>query len=153
MADNKSNIFDKLAEEVDKIGQIGKKITGQKTKKSPPGTAADDDSLMGKFLASGALDIPQAGDTLEGKVIETTPNSILLDLGPLGTGIVMGKEIKDGMAGSVRLKKNDIVSATLVDLENEDGYIELSIREASYGKSWTLEKLSRPKSLMLIGED
>jgi small subunit ribosomal protein S1 len=135
MPGDKSNILDKLAEEVDKISQIGKKITGQKTKESLPEPAVSDDSLMGKLLASASLDIPQTGDILEGKVIEVTPTSILLDLGPLGTGIVLGKEIKDGM-GAGKLKKGDIISATLVDLENEDGYIELSIREASYGKSW-----------------
>ena len=75
------------------------------------------------------------GDVLEGKVIEVFSNYILLDLGSLGTGIVLGKEVKDGL-GSNKIKKGDKVSATLVDLENEDGYIELSIREASYGKSW-----------------
>jgi small subunit ribosomal protein S1 len=38
--------------------------------------------------------------------------------------------------GTTKIKKGDVVSATLTDIENEDGYIELSIREASYGKSW-----------------
>ncbi len=68
-------------------------------------------------------------------MIEVFSNYILLDLEPLGTGIVLGKEAKDGLS-SGKIKKGDLVSATLVDLENEDGYIELSIREASYGKSW-----------------
>jgi small subunit ribosomal protein S1 len=48
----------------------------------------------------------------------------------------LGKEMKDGLGSNAKLKEGDVVSATLIDLENEDGYIELSIREASYEKSW-----------------
>lgn len=91
---------------------------------------------MDKLLEENPVEVPQVGDILEGKVIEINSSSILLDLGPLGTGIVIGKEAKDGMGASGKLKKGDSVSATLTDLENEDGLIELSIREASYEKSW-----------------
>jgi len=91
---------------------------------------------MSKLLSDNPMDIPQVGDVLEGVVIENSSNFLLLDLGPLGAGVVIGKEIKDGMAAEGKLKKGTKVSATLIDLENEDGYIELSIREASYEKSW-----------------
>ncbi len=93
-------------------------------------------SAMDKLLEENPVEVPQVGDILEGKVIEINSSSILLDLGPLGTGIVIGKEAKDGMGASGKLKRGDSVSATLTDLENEDGLIELSIREASYEKSW-----------------
>jgi len=56
-------------------------------------------------------------------------------LGIFGTGVVLGKEIKDGL-GSEKLKIGDKVMATIIELENEEGYMELSIREASYEKSW-----------------
>jgi small subunit ribosomal protein S1 len=58
-----------------------------------------------------------------------------LDIEPFGTGIVLGREMKDGTT-SVKLKADDTVSATIIELENEDGYIELSIREASHEKAW-----------------
>ncbi|NTV40859.1 MAG: 30S ribosomal protein S1 [Candidatus Moranbacteria bacterium] len=90
---------------------------------------------MGLLLDENPIKIPQVGDVLEGKVIDITSNSLLLDLGCFGTGIVLGKEIKDGLAIG-KVKQGDIVSATLVDIENEDGYIELSIREASYERAW-----------------
>lgn len=122
---NMANILDKFAEEVDKIKGEKKAVISQKSGKSS----------MEELLDSNPVQIPNVGDVLEGKVIEVFSNYILLDLGSLGTGIVLGKEVKDGL-GSNKLKKGDIVSATLTDLENEDGYIELSIREASYGKSW-----------------
>jgi small subunit ribosomal protein S1 len=60
----------------------------------------------------------------------------LIDLGPMGTGIVLGKEMRDGLGPEGKLKVGTTVTATLMNYENEDGYIELSIREASYEKSW-----------------
>ncbi len=119
------NILDKLAEEVDKI----KEGKGSKRKKDEKKSSMED------LLESNPIQIPKMGDILEGKVIEVYSNYILLDLDPLGTGIVLGKEVKDGL-GTSKIKKGDVVSATLTDLENDDGYMELSIREASYGKSW-----------------
>lgn len=121
-----ANILDKLAEEVDKIKED--KVSNKKG-------ASKNVSLMEALLEKNPVEIPNVGDVLEGKVIEVFSNYILLDLGSLGTGIVLGKEVKDGL-GTNKIKKDDMVSATLTDLENEDGYIELSIREASYGKSW-----------------
>ncbi|MFA5776928.1 MAG: S1 RNA-binding domain-containing protein [Parcubacteria group bacterium] len=123
-----ANILDKLAEEVDKI----KEDKDAKGSKKKSGTKI---SSMEELLDANPIQVPNIGDVLEGKVIEVYSNYILLDLDPLGTGIVLGKEVKDGL-GVNKIKKGDKVSATLVDIENEDGYIELSIREASYGKSW-----------------
>jgi small subunit ribosomal protein S1 len=96
----------------------------------------EDNSVMGKLLEQNPIIIPKVGDVLEGRVLDIASNQLLLDLGALGTGIVLGKEIKDGMKSINKLKKGDLISATLIDLENEDGQIELSVREASYEKSW-----------------
>ncbi len=90
---------------------------------------------MAELLESHAVEVPEVGDVLEGTVIDVTSNQILLDLGPLGTGVVLGKEMKDGLVVG-KMKPGDRVQATLVELENEDGYIELSIRAASYEKTW-----------------
>ena len=95
-----------------------------------------DDSEMGRLIAEHPFEVPKVGDVLQGTVIEVGSNFALVDLGPLGTGTVLGKEMRDGLAGGIKVKKGDTVSATLIDLENDDGVIELSIREASYEKSW-----------------
>ena len=137
MVTKKKDILDKLAEEVDKIKEetvvakpaAVKKITAAKVEEEK------DLSPMAILLEENPVKIPQIGDVLEGKVIDITSNSLLLDLGALGTGIVLGKEIKDGLAVG-KIKKGDVVGATLIDLENEEGYIELSIREASYERAW-----------------
>lgn len=91
---------------------------------------------MDLLLEQSEFHVPSVGDTLEGVVIEKTSNSLLLDMGPLGVGVVYGMELKDGMGITNKLKPGDSIKAMLVELENEDGYMELSIRQASYEKAW-----------------
>ena len=92
-------------------------------------------SVMEALLLAQPVSIPEVGNVLSGVIIDVSSNSILLDLGPFGTGIVLGKEMKDGLL-TAKVKLGDVVNATLIDLENEDGFVELSIREASYEKAW-----------------
>lgn len=134
-----TNILDNLAKEVDKIPvrpaggkESISKSPKTKAKKEP---TAEDVSAMGQLLAGSEVKFPEAGDVIEGKVIEIGASAIYLDIDPFGTGIVLGREIKDGM-GSGKLKVGSVVTATITDMENEDGYIELSIREASHDKAW-----------------
>jgi small subunit ribosomal protein S1 len=136
MATKKKDILDKLAEEVDKIQEDVKVAAPKKSKKAAVAEEKEEvSSVMASLLEENPIKIPEVGEVLEGVVIDITSNSLLLDLGALGTGIVLGKEIKDGLAIG-KIKKGDKVGATLIDLENEDGYIELSIREASYERAW-----------------
>ena len=126
-------------QEQEKIGAETREISPKKArepKKTLETEETEDDSEMGRLLATHPIEVPKRGDVLQGTVIEVGSNFALIDLGPLGTGTVLGKEMKDGMAGGVKIKKGEIVSATLTDLENDDGVIELSIREASYERSW-----------------
>lgn len=133
MATKKKDILDKLAEEVDKIKEEPA-IAVKKTKKTTPSEETEL-SAMESLLEKSPMEIPEVGDVLEGTIVHISSNSILIDLGPLGTGIVMGKEIKGGLE-TEKIKIGDKVGATLTDLENEDGLIELSIREASYERAW-----------------
>jgi len=131
-----ANILDKLAEEVDKLTEekpkaAKKSSTAKKTKDE----TSEELSPMAELLESSDVRFPNVGDVIEGKVIEVGTNAVYLDIEPFGTGIVLGREMKDGM-GTGKLKVGHKVTATITDLENEDGYIELSIREASYEKAW-----------------
>jgi len=131
-----TSILDKLATEVDKISDDVKPKKVVKATKTSKKTNSNDEcvSEMEKLLGS-EMYFPKINDVVEGRVIEVTSSAIYLDIEPFGTGIVLGREIKDGM-GSSKLKEGDVISATIIDLENEEGYIELSVREASYEKAW-----------------
>ena len=141
------NIYDTLAKEVDKVSEEKNQTTEVKTeevsaaeseqKQVEPASSADKPaSQMADFLNQAKISFPKLGDVVEGTIIEIGSNAVYLDLGPLGTGIVLGKEIKDGLGASDHIKVGDTVSATVMDLENEDGYVELSVREASIERAW-----------------
>src|ERR1035437_3875361 len=118
MATKKTDILDKLAEEVDKIKEQDIVVAPKKAKKTIIKEEEEKDmSPMAILLEENPVKIPQIGDVLEGVVIDITSSSLLLDLGALGTGIVVGKEIKDGLAVG-KVKKGDKIGATLIDLEN-----------------------------------
>lgn len=131
-----NDILANLADEVDKLSD--EKTSAPKPAQKVAAKATDEEkklSFMEQLLLDNPIDFPSVSDTIIGTVIEVSSSEIYLDLGPFGTGLVLGKEIKDGM-GTNKLKIGDKVSATVTDLENEEGYIELSIREASYEKAW-----------------
>ncbi|MFZ5982378.1 MAG: 30S ribosomal protein S1 [Patescibacteria group bacterium] len=123
-----SDILDTLAQEVDKIEETPQEET--------PGKAPEkENSAMENLLSEKELAFPVVGEVVEGTVVNVSSQELYLDLGTLGVGIVMGKEIKDGL-GRGKLKIGDKVNATIIESENEDGFVELSVREASHEKAW-----------------
>lgn len=76
------------------------------------------------------------GQIIEGKVIGRGRSALFLDLGIFGTGIIFGKEFYEAKEELKNLRTGDSVFAKVVDLENEEGYIELSISGASRELAW-----------------
>ncbi len=88
--------------------------------------------------------IPEEGTKVKGKVIEIDTHALFVDLGEMGVGIIYGKEVKDGFGGNrKKLKPGDEITASVVDEENEEGYVELSVREAIKDEAW--KDLNRKK--------
>lgn len=89
------------------------------------------------------IKLPKVGDIVEGKVIGKGRASVFLDLGIFGAGIVYGKEFYEAKSKLKSLEKGESVFTKVVDLENEDGYIELSLAKA--GKEIAWEELAQKK--------
>jgi len=88
--------------------------------------------------------LPKLNELAEGKVIEIGRNEIYLDLKGIATGVVRGIELLDESGDFSDLKKGDKISATVIELENEKGLVELSFRSASHKKIWNkLEEIER----------
>jgi small subunit ribosomal protein S1 len=93
---------------------------------------------MKKLLEQNNLLKPlKIGDIVEGKVIAKEKKALFLDLGPVGTGIIYGKEFMEAKEILKDLKTGDSVFAKIIDLKNEEGYIELSANQAEQEISWT----------------
>ncbi|MBI3305060.1 S1 RNA-binding domain-containing protein [Candidatus Parcubacteria bacterium] len=87
--------------------------------------------------------LAQVGTVVEGRVIEKAPASLYVDLGLYGTGIVYGREYRDAVDIVRKVNLGDTLFAKVVDVDNDEGYIELSLREAGREQTW--EKLLRLK--------
>lgn len=86
---------------------------------------------------------PKFGEVVEGKVLLKDKGSLYLDLGAQGTGIIWGKEFYDAKDALAGLKKGDRVLAKVINLENEEGYRELSPQQAL--QEVAMERLRRQK--------
>ncbi|MBT4722429.1 S1 RNA-binding domain-containing protein [Candidatus Falkowbacteria bacterium] len=81
--------------------------------------------------------LPEEGDIVEGTVISIEKKEVLLDINGVMTGIIRGKELFNESSEFADLKPGDKTEATVVDLDNELGMIELSFRYAGHQKTWT----------------
>ena len=79
---------------------------------------------------------PKGGELIEGKVLEKRHGTLFVDLGAKGTGIVYGKEYKLAEDIIKPLTVGDPVNAKIVEVDNEAGYVELSLKEAGEEKRW-----------------
>jgi small subunit ribosomal protein S1 len=94
-------------------------------------------SELKKILATGEFTkIPKVGDIVKGKVIDVSKSELRLDIEGLTTGIVRGREFYDESDEYSDIKVGDEVEATVIELENENGEMELSLRFAGHQKAW-----------------
>jgi len=76
------------------------------------------------------------GSLVEGTVASRERSSLFIDLGPEGTGIIFGREFYVAKDVIKNLNIGDVVHAKVVDPENEEGYVELSLKDAAKDMGW-----------------
>ena len=91
---------------------------------------------MKELLAKEEFYLPKAGTILQGQVISISKSNAIIDLGSAGIGIVYPGEFYDNPERMKQLKPGDTISAMLVELENEEGYRELSLKSAQMTTAW-----------------
>ena len=92
-----------------------------------------------KMLEEHSKSLPIPGDVLTGKIVHIGRNEVRIDLEGLNAGIIRGKELYNESSEYANLNVGDEAEATVMELENENGEIELSFRYAGHKKAW--EKL------------
>ena len=92
---------------------------------------------------------PKIGEKIKGKVMEMGSNIIYIDLGPVGTGAIYGYGKFSGLSIFKNMKPGDSISAMVTDFENEDGYVEMSLKQTSVEMVWKeLEKKMEEKEII-----
>ncbi|HWP61681.1 MAG TPA: S1 RNA-binding domain-containing protein [Candidatus Paceibacterota bacterium] len=79
---------------------------------------------------------PIFDDVVEGPVVAIGRARVFIDLPPFGTGIIYGREYLSARETLKNVNIGDLVTAKVVGVEEEEGYIELSLREARAALMW-----------------
>ncbi|MFA6257012.1 MAG: S1 RNA-binding domain-containing protein [Candidatus Paceibacterota bacterium] len=94
---------------------------------------------------------PEVDSLIEGSVILVDKSSVYVDLAPWGTGIIYGREFMNAKDVINKMSIGDVIKAKIVDAENEEGYIELSLKEAKQALAWSeAEKAIRAKTILSL---
>ncbi len=132
MSEEKNNTTTEVQE--DGLEVVGKKKSDAMTK------------VLDETLAP-----PSVGDLIEGPVIEIEIEKakVFIDLAPYGTGIIYGREFMNARDVIRKVNIGDKISAKIVDVENDEGYIELSLKEARQALIWSeAEKAIKDKTVL-----
>jgi small subunit ribosomal protein S1 len=94
---------------------------------------------------------PEVDSLIEGTVILVEKSSVFVDLSPFGTGIIYGREFINAKDVINKIAVGDTIKAKIVEVENEDGYTELSLKEAKQALAWSeAEKAIRAKTAITL---
>lgn len=80
--------------------------------------------------------LPKIGAIVEGTVIAKEPATVFVDLGIFGTGIIFGREFLIARNFIKDIQQGSTMKAKVIEIDNEDGYIELSLEEAGREMVW-----------------
>jgi len=96
------------------------------------------ESAMAKLLTDKDLQMKdlRPGDLVEGIVVSVSHSEVLLDVGAKSEGVVSGSDIADADESFKHLKVGDTILAKVVQSENQQGYVVLSLRKAEKDKKW-----------------
>jgi len=100
-------------------------------------------SNMDFLLKERPINQPKIGDLVDGKVLKQKSNCLFIDLRPFGTGVIYGREFSNAREMIKSLSPGEIATAKITELENENGYIELSLQEAGREILWQEAKLAK----------
>ncbi len=106
------------------------------------------DHVMAKYMA----DIParpEVGVIVEAPVIKVDKRAVFVDMPPYGVGIIYGREYMNARDLIKHMNIGDVITAKVVESENSDGYVELSLKEARQSLIWAeAEELVKKKTIL-----
>lgn len=96
------------------------------------------DSAMAKILQEENLQIKdlKVGDLIEGIVVSASHGELLVDIGAKSEGIITGTDLTDSDSSYKNIKAGDTLMAKIVQVENDQGYIVLSLKRAEKDRRW-----------------
>lgn len=107
------------------------------------------DNAILKSVVDRSGNKPEPDALVEGPVIVIEKSSVFVDLSPYGTGIIYGREFANAKDIIKKINLGDTIKAKVVEAENENGYVELSLKEAKQALIWSeAEKAIKGKTVL-----
>lgn len=108
-----------------------------------------EENLTLSSITDRSANKPEIDSLVEGPVISIEKSSVYVDLAPFGIGIIYGREFINAKDVISKISLGDIIKAKIVETENEDGYTELSLKEAKQALAWSeAEKAIKTKTIL-----
>lgn len=99
-------------------------------------TATETSNTLMQTIINEIPQPPKEGQLIEGIVSAVGRARVYVDLPPFGTGLIYGREYMNARDVLRKVSVGDTIAAKVVTPENEDGYIELSLKEARQALIW-----------------
>ncbi len=97
------------------------------------------------------IKVINAGDILEGAILAMTNTAIYVDLAPNRTGIIYGIEYINARNLIKKMNIGDTISVKVINEEDKNGYIDLSLKEAKLALLWNeAENLIKEKKVLSL---
>lgn len=92
---------------------------------------------------------PKVGDSVEGPVVNIDHGRVYIDIHPFGTAVIYGREYLSARDVLKNVHIGDVISAKVIETENADGYIEVSLREARQALIWNEAEVAMKNKTLL----
>lgn len=135
MSEEKKSILDRVASFV----------RGDETAVAAEGADEQDDVVIDEARAKSPMNAlvdaspvaPREGDLVEGRVSAIGRARVYIEIAPFGIGLIYGREFMNARDILRKVSVGDTIAAKVVSAGNEDGYIELSLKEARQALIWS----------------
>lgn len=93
-------------------------------------------TVMEELFKRVPFGVPRIGELVEGAVLAKDGARVFVDIGAYGCAIIYGREYLEAREITKVLKPGSKVMVKILELENEEGYAEVSLREAGRDLIW-----------------
>lgn len=157
MSEEKTSVYDRIASVVrnvtDGLGAEEKTQDtdgDEETQSTTDAKIANEQSPMNALLLNTPIP-PKEGDIVEGKVSAIGRARVYIEIHPFGTGLIYGREFMNARDILRKVLIGDTIAAKVVNPSNEDGYIELSLKEARQALIWSeAEDVMKKQTIMTL---
>ncbi|HEX9097112.1 MAG TPA: 30S ribosomal protein S1 [Candidatus Dormibacteraeota bacterium] len=92
------------------------------------------------------------GDIIDGVVVRVDPDEVLVDVGSKSEGVISSRELGTREAGTPDLHAGDVIKVFVLQPENEDGNVVLSLRRARAESVWVKAQEQQATGEMMDAE-